>query len=119
MTTTTTRPTKSEIFTAYNHMRAEARKAGDLKRIERLNKALGILQSKDYYQAEKAEYSPSTEQCGCKDFEFRFSKRRGYAGPCKHQLAEMMVEVIIENRVVSYYEARQDAKYTLESEYRF
>jgi hypothetical protein len=34
---TPTRPTKSEIFTAYNIARAAARKAGDTKRIERLN----------------------------------------------------------------------------------
>jgi predicted nucleic acid-binding Zn finger protein len=115
---TTTRPTKSEIFTTYNHLRAEARKAGDLKQIERLNKALGILQSKDYYLAEKAEYLPSTEHCGCKDFEYRFSKRRGYAGPCKHQLAEIMIEAIRELRIIAYFEAGRVARHSLESEYR-
>jgi len=92
------RPTKSEIFTAYNKLRAAARKAGDVKRIERLNKALGILQSKDYYQGERAEYDPCLYSCGCKDWEFKNAKRRAYTGPCKHMLAEELLTMIAERR---------------------
>jgi hypothetical protein len=110
--------TKSEIFTAYNRARSAARKAGDEKMIERLNKALGILQTKNYYQAEKAAYAPTTEHCNCKDWEFRFTKRRGYAGPCKHQLAEMLIQSIFEQREIVFHESKIFAALTLESEYR-
>lgn len=96
--TETTRPTKSELFTAYNRLRAAARKAGDTKKVERLNKALGILQSKEYYQGERAEYDPCLYSCGCKDWEFRNAKRRAYTGPCKHMLAEEMLVAIAERR---------------------
>ncbi len=92
--TTTTRPTKSELFTAYNKMRAAARRAGDTKQIERLNKALGILQSNAYYQGERAEYQPSVSACGCKDWEFHFAARRHYTGPCKHMLAESITQEV-------------------------
>ena len=87
----TARPTKSEIFTVYNKARAAARKAGDTKRIERLNKALGILLSADYYTAEKAAYEPTYFSCGCKDWQYKHAARRAYAGPCKHMLAESLL----------------------------
>jgi len=86
--------TKSEIFTAYNKARAQARKAGDVKRIDRLNKALGILLSKDYYQGEKADYAPTTHACGCNDMKYRHAARRGYAGVCKHAEAERLLLAI-------------------------
>ena len=95
------RPTKSEIFSAYNHLRAELRKAGDTKGIERLNKALGILQSKDYYQGERSVYVPTLTDCGCKDWEFRNAHRRAYTGPCKHILAEQLLAAIAELRALS------------------
>ncbi|MEA4812039.1 MAG: SWIM zinc finger family protein [Anaerolineaceae bacterium] len=98
MTTTSTKISKSEIFTVYNQMRAFARKHGNIKMIERLNKALGILQSKDYYQAEKALYAPTAHTCGCKDWQFRFAHKRAYTGACKHILAEIMLEQIKLNR---------------------
>ncbi len=97
--TTDNRPTKSEIFTAYNHARAAARKAGnDPKQIERLNKALGILLSKSYYQGERAEYEPSIMGCGCKDWQYKHAARRAYRGPCKHMEAERMLVAIQERR---------------------
>ena len=82
--------TKSEIFTAYNKARSQARKAGDMKLIDRLNKALGILQSKAYYAGDRVLYIPTVTGCGCKDWEFRHAAKRGYAGPCKHMLAEQL-----------------------------
>lgn len=86
--------TKSEIFSAYNKARAQARKAGEIKRIERLNKALGILLSKDYYSGEKAGYQPTTHSCGCKDFQYRHAARRDYHGVCKHVEAERLLLAI-------------------------
>ena len=90
--------TRSEIFTAYNKARAVARRAGDTKQIERLNKALGILLSKAYYTAEKAEYNPTHFTCGCKDWQYHRAVRRAYTGPCKHMLAESLLLDIFRNR---------------------
>lgn len=86
------RLTKSEIFTVYNKMRAAARREGNLKLIERLNKAVGILLSKDYYQGERLAYIPTAQSCGCRDWEFRNTAKRAYAGGCKHMLAEVMMQ---------------------------
>ncbi len=90
--------TKSELFTTYNKARAAARKTGDLKTIDRLNKALGILQSKNYYTGERALYIPTLTGCGCKDWEYRHSAKRAYAGPCKHMLAEVLATAIEASR---------------------
>ncbi len=98
MNTQTTTPTRSEIFTAYNIARAAARKAGDTKRIEQLNKALGILLSKSYYAGEKIAYIPTVSDCGCKDWQFRHAARRAYHGSCKHMLAEQLLQDIAERR---------------------
>ena len=81
----------SQIFKAYNQARTHARRGGDLKRIERINKALGILLSSNYYQNEKENYQPSTSSCTCKDWEFRHAAKRQYTGGCKHMLAESML----------------------------
>lgn len=91
---TTNAPTKSEIFTAYNKARAAARRDGDLKRIERLNKALGILLSADYFTGEKAGYAPTINSCGCKDFQYRHAARRDYHGVCKHVEVERLLLAI-------------------------
>jgi hypothetical protein len=77
----------SQIFKAYNQTKASALRAGDLKRVDRLNKALGILLSSNYYQDQKAAYQPSSTSCTCKDWEFRHASKRQYTGPCKHMLA--------------------------------
>lgn len=86
------RLTKSEIFTVYNQMRAAARREGNLKLIERLNKAVGILLSKEYYQGERLAYIPTAHSCGCRDWEFRNTAKRAYTGGCKHMLAELMMQ---------------------------
>jgi len=85
-----TRSDRSALFTAYNLARAAARKAGDLKKIERLNKALGIMQSKAYYEKERAEYQPTQTTCNCKDWHFNYARKRAYSGPCKHMLSEAL-----------------------------
>jgi hypothetical protein len=81
----------SKVFTAYNRAKADARRHGNGKLIERLNRALGILLSKDYYQHEQAAYSPSACSCGCKDWQYRHAFKRAYEGPCKHMLAESLM----------------------------
>jgi hypothetical protein len=81
----------SQIFKAYNQAKNQARRAGDLKRIERINKALGVLMSRHYYQDQKATYQPTALHCGCKDWEFRNAARRQYTGPCKHMIAESLL----------------------------
>ena len=112
----TTSITKSEIFTAYNKARAAARKAGNNpKEIERLNKALGILQSKDYYTSTDRDlYMPSPAACGCKDWQFHTSAKRGYAGECKHMKAEQLAAAIMASRepvnVTAYFEAMAEQK---------
>lgn len=93
--------TKSELFTAYNKARAAARRDGDTKRIQRLNKALGILQSKAYYTDDKAAYIPTLTACGCKDWQYRHAKNRAYTGPCKHMLAEALQAEALEARDIS------------------
>jgi len=91
-------PTKSEIFTAYNKAKAAARREGDTKKIQRLNKALGILLSSAYYTGEKADYAPSINSCGCKDFQYRHAARRDYHGVCKHIEAERLLLAIYARR---------------------
>lgn len=90
--------TKSEIFSAYNRIRAFARKHPEIIDPARVNRALGILQSKSYYAGERAEYQPSEHSCGCKDWEFKNAKRRGYTGACKHMIAELMFSDILAMR---------------------
>ena len=93
--------TKSELFTVYNKARAKARRDGDTKRIDRLNKSLGILQSKAYYTDDKTAYIPTLTDCGCKDWYFRFAKNRAYTGRCKHMLAEALQAEALEARNIS------------------
>lgn|SRR5574340_1168090 len=91
--------TRSELFTAYNHARHAARMAGNNpKEIERINRALGILQSKAYYAGERAEYSPSPRVCGCKDWEYHYAAKRAYKGPCKHMWAEALTVQALQDR---------------------
>lgn len=97
--------TKSELFTAYNKARATARRNGDTKLIERLNKALGILQSKSYYAGDRVLYIPTVSACGCKDWEYRHAAKRAYCGPCKHMLAEQITyEVMQAHNVTALFE---------------
>lgn len=58
--------------------------------VVRLNRSLGILQSKAYYVGARARYHPTETGCNCIDWNCRATRRRGYAGPCKHMLAEIL-----------------------------
>lgn len=94
--------TRSELFTIYNRLKWAAKRAGNEKLIMRLNSALGILQSNDYYIDEpkhpRTSYLPTTGSCGCKDWEWRFSWKRAYVGACKHMLAEWITVLALDYR---------------------
>lgn len=83
-----------KLFIVFNRACAKARRQPDSVEqiLDRLNKALGILQHHDYYRAEKELYNPNFWSCGCKDWEFRLAVNRKYVGPCKHIAAEILKE---------------------------
>ena len=87
---------RRKLFIVWNKACKKARQQPDSVEqiLNRLNKALGILQHHDYYEAEKALYRPTFASCGCKDWEFRNAANRKYTGPCKH-----MAALILEQRV--------------------
>ena len=72
--------TPSEIFSTYNRLRTRMRRA----RIDtaRLNRALGIVQTKHY----QWKYLTTDKSCDCADMIYR----RPVAG-CKHVLAEQLI----------------------------
>lgn len=73
-----TTPDRSTLFTNFNAARSMARR-GDLD-MGRLNKALGLAQSK-----EERPYHATAHGCQCKD--------RAYRGViCKHMLAVALAE---------------------------
>lgn len=102
MKTLTCGLTRSELFTVYNRLKWAAKRAGNVKLVERLNKALGILQSNDYYIDEpghpRTSYQPTTDHCGCKDWEWRYAHKRAYIGACKHMLSEWVVALGLDYR---------------------
>jgi hypothetical protein len=69
--------TKSELFTQYNRARAAARKG--LLDPKRVNKALGLAQSKTV-----RPYLTTTRSCSCPD------AARHLGQPCKHRIAAMI-----------------------------
>lgn len=85
---------QSKLFIVFNRSMSRARKQEQYpvdKLLERIKKAFSILQSLDYYQAERQEYRPTTATCNCKDWEFHLAHKRAYAGPCKHMIAETLL----------------------------
>lgn len=84
-----------KLFIVFNQAKSKARKSTDAgKIIQRLNKALGILQSLDYYRDEKAQYQPTYFSCNCPDWKYHLATRRDYKGHCKHMMAEILIERI-------------------------
>lgn len=121
------KPTKSEIFSVYNKVKAFARKNPDLIDPKRVDKALGILQSNAYFVDSREEYNPTTNNCGCKDWEFFYASRRcyvngqekgKYAGPCKHMIAELLIAKIQDQREELEVSFLLDRDNVLESSYR-
>lgn len=86
---------RRKLFIVLNRARAKAKQYPERKQIlDRLNKALGIIQHHEYYEEEKAEYQPTRSHCNCKDWEFHNAARRQYKGPCKHMTAEILLDRI-------------------------
>ena len=75
--------TPSEVFSTYNRIRAKMRRA----QIDtaRLNRALGIVQTKAY----EWKYVTTQQSCDCADMTYR----RPVAG-CKHVLAEQLIAAV-------------------------
>ena len=74
--------TKNELFSIYNQARVAARN-GKISLL-RINRALGILQSRDGGKAKFTEYHTTTHYCRCMD------NSKNPSGICKHRLAKMM-----------------------------
>jgi len=88
---------KSHLFSVYNRLKWEAKRSGNEKMVQRLNKALGICQSKNYYaQPDRDYYIPTRQSCGCYDWIFRYRVARAYTGACKHMLA-CTLEYLVRN----------------------
>ena len=87
---------QSRLFTIYNKARVAARNG--LLDEARVNKALGILQSNDYYSDK--DYLTTLKSCTCPDHQFRGTT-------CKHMIAKM-----IETRMdqLAFAEMREMAK---------
>lgn len=119
-TTANSTITKSELFRAYNHLRAIVKTWGDQKAMDRLNKALGILQSKAYYTGDRMAYTPTVTGCGCKDWQYKNAHKRGTLAPCKHIFAEMLFQAImLERAAFDVTEEMYQARNVLKSAYNF
>ena len=86
-----------KLFIVYNRAIAKAKRSPDAaKIIQRLHKALGIIQSHNYYIAEKSKYEPTRCTCGCDDWKYHNAAKRQYHGHCKHMMAEILMSRIQE-----------------------
>lgn len=84
---------RQKLFIVFNRAMKKAKQSPDYLKIkQRLCKALGILQHHDYYVAEKAQYQPTYYTCNCDDWKYHLSAKRQYKGPCKHMMAEILLE---------------------------
>jgi len=88
---------RQKLFIIFNQAMSKAKKAeieNKDKLIMRLKSAFGILQHKEYYVAEKAQYEPTKWSCGCPDYVYRLRHLRKWEGACKHMIAEILKERI-------------------------
>lgn len=83
---------QQKLFIVFNQAKSKAK--SNPKIIQRLNKALGILQSKEYYVAEKEQYQPTYYSCNCKDWQYHNRANRDYKGHCKHMISVVLMERI-------------------------
>ena len=82
--------TKSEIFRWYNKAKAFARKNPQLVDPKRVDRALGILQTKgNYFEAHP--WNASVTHCDCPDTLYR-------RVVCKHSVAMMILSRILQER---------------------
>jgi predicted nucleic acid-binding Zn finger protein len=86
---------RQKLFIVFNQALGKARKSNDYLKIKpRLVKALGILQSKEYYVAEKEQYQPTYYSCNCPDWQYHLRANRNYKGHCKHMISVILMERI-------------------------
>ena len=99
---------KRKIFIRFNKSRTAIKQSSVMtdehKRhmLDRLYKALGILQHHDYFVAEKEKYQPDRYHCNCPDQKYWHSAKRNYRGPCKHRLAIAVEEIKLEYKQLSF-----------------
>lgn len=81
----------SALMATLNSTRASVR--DDEKQLERLNRAFGICQRTEGIQGYMRSHEHEIHivdgslECTCPDFKYRYSRKRGTYGPCKHILA--------------------------------
>ena len=100
---------KQIVFTKFNKSRAAIKSHPTMSdnhkhhMLDRLYKALGILQHHDYFVAEKEKYQPDRYHCNCNDQKYFYSRKRDYRGPCKHRMSIAVMEVKLEYRQLSFF----------------
>jgi hypothetical protein len=86
---------RQRLFIVFNQAISKAKKSKEYSKVKpRLQKALGILQSLDYYKAEKEQYQPTYYSCNCPDWKYHNSAKRDYRGHCKHMISVILMERI-------------------------
>ncbi len=92
------RDIRSRAWSLYNRLRKYARVHPVLIDINRLNRAIGIVNSTRLMAEDEFMYSATSEECSCPDMQYRLSQRRKgangerYTGVCKHVLAHRLLE---------------------------
>lgn len=93
---------RSLLFTVFNKVRAIARRNPSLYDEKRVNKALGILQSKDYY-ADK-DYFTTTKSCTCPDHMIRqVNCKHIIAAQMKAEIDRLQAELVFDLREMSRF----------------
>lgn len=89
------------LMTVYNRARksaqADTKVNGKVLEIRRVDRAFGILQSNDYESG--ADYISSVKECDCPDNEFSDNI-------CKHRIAHMMIERIVQEETLIVHQIR-------------
>jgi hypothetical protein len=89
---------RTEIQVVVNRMRGFAREHPDLIDPVRVEKAAQLLRSESYFAFTRELFFPTPKSCGCQDARYFDSPKRKYTGPCKHQIAEMLIDDILAMR---------------------
>lgn len=89
---------KARAWRMYNFFRKYARVHPVVIDINRLNRAIGIINSPRLMAEDEFMYSATSDDCECPDMQYYNSRRRKatngeqYSGPCKHVLAHRLME---------------------------
>lgn len=104
--------TAGERFWAMNKLKSVYK--DEPKALQRIGKAMGILQSNYTEQKLMNDYGTTPDWCFCKDWEFRMAKNRAYTGICKHMFACVMLEMIWGHRKEDDKTVRLEVRYVTE-----